>query len=875
MKKYIAGVLVLATFIIGGSTAHASFFGDVWGGLKTVIHGSHQNLGAAASGATNTVIKDGTATQEVTTPDVIVPIKTPATTPTKVSNPATVIVPTDDTPILTPTTKPCVIQSFTATPATIQAGDSSTLAWKLTNCTSFSLSTSTTAFALLPTATTILVTPSATTTYTLVAKSSVNTQSLKTTVTVNPVATPSITVTSPNGGEVYQAGDQIPITWVTHNVLTPHNIAIYIFSCDANDCLDSNGQTVGGFAQYGFQITADDGQETTNFLTPVLSSPVPGEMWGKHFVACASVVDSNNQSIGLNDCSNSTFTRVSPSTINTCTPTSAPSITVLSPNGGEIYKVGDMVNVKWTTCNLSPSQNLLEIRLYNKNSGLTVPNQGTAAIYVKLPTNTGNENIGPIDTFPASIGPAFGLLSSQIFGKNYSIEVAAPNGSGFVTDKSDSEFSINKKPVIIKNPEPTPTGPIDNTTLAPAPTLSKSDITDIQTKLKDQGFLTAKPNGKFGPKTKDAVKKFQEANGLDKTGVVDTATSAALKGGALGGVSTIPIGLPTDPTDGPIYKQCTITSLSAAPAVINAGATSTISWSLYGCKTAKLDGVAIAMPSGSKVTSTLTATKTFTLVAVGGGLNNTATKTITIVVNQPPTITVTSPNGGESYVDGQQITVTWNAANIPTNGTFACELKVYDTNNTLLGIVTLTGAISNSGRQWTLNLPTLSSMRSGWQNLGTAAFGNHFKMSVYANNSVSEIARDDSDNFFTIYNPITVTSPNGGEVLTGGQQATVTWTNTSAVAATNVTAFLQVADATGTGVLNTMYLLRDATGGSATPVVQGHATLMIPTIAQIAARAGLTTTTTGKHFKIGLFTDIGPIAGWVWNDASDGFFTIN
>ncbi len=34
-----------------------------------------------------------------------------------------------------------------------------------------------------------------------------------------------------------------------------------------------------------------------------------------------------------------------------CTPNSVPSIKVLSPNGGEVYKAGDKITVKWESCN--------------------------------------------------------------------------------------------------------------------------------------------------------------------------------------------------------------------------------------------------------------------------------------------------------------------------------------------------------------------------------------------------------------------------------------------------------------------------------------------------------------------------------------------
>ena len=41
-----------------------------------------------------------------------------------------------------------------------------------------------------------------------------------------------------------------------------------------------------------------------------------------------------------------------------------------------------------------------------------------------------------------------------------------------------------------------------------------SDVFEIQKRLKELGFLTETPNGKFGPATEEAIKKYCKANGL-------------------------------------------------------------------------------------------------------------------------------------------------------------------------------------------------------------------------------------------------------------------------------------------------------------------------------------------------------------------------
>lgn len=320
-----------------------------------------------------------------------------------------------------------------------------------------------------------------------------------------------------------------------------------------------------------------------------------------------------------------------------------------------------------------------------------------------------------------------------------------------------------------KTPEQTNQTVTPVSVVVPPVALSKTEIKDIQNILKDQGFLTVKPNGKFGPKTTDAIKKFQEANGLDATGVVDTATSAALKGGSTPITEGLGGSIPTDPENGQLFKQCTIKSLTASPAVVNAGATSTISWSLYGCSYASIDGVSVALPAGSMTTSPLTATKTFKLIAIGGGLSNKTTKSVTVVVKTVPTITVTAPNGGESYVEGTQIPITWIAKDIPATARIGVVLNVYNTSNVQKGNQSLTNVASTAASQVTVTLPTIASLNQ-IPIFTSITYGKYFKVNVYAYDPVTNniIATDESDGFFSINKAgpsLTILSPNGGEVF--------------------------------------------------------------------------------------------------------------
>src|SRR5690349_16847028 len=55
------------------------------------------------------------------------------------------------------------------------------------------------------------------------------------------------------------------------------------------------------------------------------------------------------------------------------------------------------------------------------------------------------------------------------------------------------------------------------------------EVTKLQKRLTELGFDPKGIDAKFGPNTEDAVKAFQQANGLAVTGIVDSTTRTALQ----------------------------------------------------------------------------------------------------------------------------------------------------------------------------------------------------------------------------------------------------------------------------------------------------------------------------------------------------------
>ena len=58
--------------------------------------------------------------------------------------------------------------------------------------------------------------------------------------------------------------------------------------------------------------------------------------------------------------------------------------------------------------------------------------------------------------------------------------------------------------------------------------MSGDEIRQAQQKLKDDGDYTGQVDGKMGPKTAQALKKFQQSNGLKQTGHLDHQTASKL-----------------------------------------------------------------------------------------------------------------------------------------------------------------------------------------------------------------------------------------------------------------------------------------------------------------------------------------------------------
>jgi hypothetical protein len=142
-----------------------------------------------------------------------------------------------------------------------------------------------------------------------------------------------------------------------------------------------------------------------------------------------------------------------------------------------------------------------------------------------------------------------------------------------------------------------------------------------------------------------------------------------------------------------------------------------------------------------------------------------------------PSITITSPSGGETWTRGTTKTITWSYTGSPGS---TVEIDLVKGGTTV-------GTIANS-------VPTGSGGKGSysWPISSTVTTGSDYRVSVQ---STSQTAiKDISSNYFTLTSgstisttstpSITVTSPAGGETWTRGTTKTITWSYTGSPGST-------------------------------------------------------------------------------------------
>lgn len=133
--------------------------------------------------------------------------------------------------------------------------------------------------------------------------------------------------------------------------------------------------------------------------------------------------------------------------------------------------------------------------------------------------------------------------------------------------------------------------------------------------------------------------------------------------------------------------------------------------------------------------------------------------------NAAPVTKVTTPNGGETVQIGNTFNITWTATDADGNNTISrVDVKLSTDGGATFPFVLAQSLPGNATNfQWQVNLPFTSVSA---------------KVRVIATDDQDATGQDDSDSVFNIVDngvPVTLTTPNGGEHVSFGQTAVISW----------------------------------------------------------------------------------------------------
>lgn len=155
--------------------------------------------------------------------------------------------------------------------------------------------------------------------------------------------TQSVNITSPNGGETWQIGQTYPINWTTTGYSADTMMQISLWD-----------------TRYGYDTVIAKTANTGSYNFTVPSSLTSGSsLGGSTYKIRVQVYSSAFQEGITTDSSNSTFNIVAANN-------TTPSITVLSPNGGEVWEIGKTYSIKWNALGFSNADSVT-IDIYKGN----------------------------------------------------------------------------------------------------------------------------------------------------------------------------------------------------------------------------------------------------------------------------------------------------------------------------------------------------------------------------------------------------------------------------------------------------------------------------------------------------------------------------
>lgn len=428
-----------------------------------------------------------------------------------------------------------------------------------------------------------------------------------------------------------------------------------------------------------------------------------------------------------------------------------PTITVTSPNGGEVWASGSSQMITWTATN--PTGNVY-IDLYKGG----VYRQRIATVSLASQSYVWN--------------PVCNALEDA---SNYRIRLFWASDTS-VTDNSDAPFTITAPPLP---PSLTLTYPNGGETLSPGPvtvTWVSQNYTGSVDILLDDG------------NTSTHLRSCTITSGQCTLNICPLTPGGSNCRFRLRGSQTVCEGSLSDDSDAPLTITGTAPLAVTSPQpgeIIPAGSFRTIKWA-NGSSAGNGDSLTVWLvrPGFSLLLGSASSSfgefsnwqVCFTGVNASdyrimlSGIDNPGCNSSYTVYSDPFTIdglegaqsvTLLSPNGGETLSPGQVVPITWASTNLSSAG----SVRVYLDNGTRPTQLDSLVPVSAGLYHWTVPYC--------WD----AGTNYRVNITAYACTNVS----DSSDAPFTITGPgsaLRVTSPNGGETLLGGTVHRVTWDST-------------------------------------------------------------------------------------------------
>ena len=497
---------------------------------------------------------------------------------------------------------PPSISSFTATPASITAGQSSTLAWVVSGATSLSISG-----IGAVTGTQIAVTPLATTTYTLTATNIGGSVTAQATVTVTQDPAPPSVPTNLTATAISNNSIQLGWTPSMDNVAVA-GYRIYRGGVQVGTSTTASYTDTGLLPSTGYTYTVAAYDAAGKVSAPLLPASATTQAVTLTRVQSQSTVGS----------STSTLAVVLPSAT-----TSGDNLIVAvasyyggAANNGAPWTLTDTYHNTWRTAYVDTTDYPAVQLFYAENI------TGGAAHQITL-ADTGNVNGYFMVTAVEYAGLAqVNSLDTTTF-RTALYSTATTYNSGSITTAQANELLFGMNYCYNPSDVYTPSSPwrqIDSANSGSSILQTQDEFTGVIGSYADSGTLSA------------------------ACGYNNYALIAAFKAGSAA------------------QAPPAISSFTATPASITAGQSSTLAWVVSGATSLSISGIGAV--TGTQITVTPSATTTYTLTATN--TNGSVTAQATVTVTAPPPVISSFTANPTTVFTGTSSTLSWNTSNATT-----------------------------------------------------------------------------------------------------------------------------------------------------------------------------------------------------------------